>query len=89
MPRGHGFTSRELSDAGRKGKVSAARRDLIRVAVVERGIRPVDVSRLLGISTASVAEHLAAIRRNEKTNDPMNLGTSRIPALGLNSNFRD
>jgi hypothetical protein len=44
----------------------AARRDLFRVAVVERGIRPVDVSRLLGISTASVAEHLAATRRDEK-----------------------
>jgi hypothetical protein len=49
-----------------KNKVSAARRDRIRVAVVERGIRPVDVSRLLGILTASVAEHLAAIRRDKK-----------------------
>jgi predicted transcriptional regulator len=43
--------------------VSAARRDLIRLAVVERQIHPVDVSRFLGISTANVAEHLAAIRR--------------------------
>jgi hypothetical protein len=64
--RRHGLTSQELSDAGRKGQVSAARRDLVGVAVVERRIRPVDVSRLLGISTASVAEHLAAIRRDEK-----------------------
>jgi DNA-binding CsgD family transcriptional regulator len=60
--RRHGLTLEELTDAGRKGTISAARRELIRVAVVGQGIRPVDVSRLLGISTASVAEHLAAIR---------------------------
>ncbi len=65
--RRHGLTRKELSDAGRKGKVSAARRELIRVAVVERGIRPVDLSRLLGISTASVAERLAAIRRDKES----------------------
>ena len=41
------------------------RRDLVRVGVVGREIRPVAVSRLLGISTASVAEYLAAIRRDE------------------------
>jgi hypothetical protein len=41
--------------------VSAAWRALVRVAVVEHGIRPVDVSRCLGIATASVAAHLRAI----------------------------
>jgi DNA-binding CsgD family transcriptional regulator len=65
VARRYGLTPRELSAAGRTGKVSAARRELIRVAVVGRGLRPVDVSRLLRISTASVAEHLAAIRRAE------------------------
>ena len=49
----------------RSSAMSAARRELIRLAVVGRGIRPIDVSRLLRISTASVAEHLAAIRRDE------------------------
>ena len=63
--RKHGLPARELSAAGRRPKVSAARRELIRLALVGRGIRPVDVSRLLRISTARVAEHLAAIRRDD------------------------
>jgi hypothetical protein len=37
---------------------SAARRELIRRAVLTHGLRPVDVSRYLGISKSSVAEHL-------------------------------
>jgi hypothetical protein len=67
-----------------KNKVSAARRDRIRVAVVERGIRPVDVSRLLGILTASVAEHLAAIRRDKKRSyEPRNVPYSGSQHDGL------
>ena len=49
-----------LRGAGRAAAVSAARRELIRAAVLERGIRPVAVSRYLGISTAAVAQHLRA-----------------------------
>jgi len=45
--------------------MSAAQRELIPLAVVGRGIRTIDVSRLLRISTASVAEPLAALPRDE------------------------
>jgi len=40
--------------------VNGAEEELIRAAVLERGIRPVAVSRYLGISTAAVAQHLRA-----------------------------
>ncbi len=43
----HGVTTKELRNARHRGKVSAAPRELIRVAVVKRGIRPIDVSRYL------------------------------------------
>ena len=57
-----------MSDQG------AARRELIPLAVVGRGIRPVDGTTLVRISTASVAEHLAAICRDEGISyEPMNV----------------
>lgn len=46
--------------------VSAARREVNRVALVKRGIRPLDVSRFPGLSTARVADHQAAIRSKEE-----------------------
>ena len=52
-----------LSRPGRPPAVSAARRELIRVAVCERRIRPADVARFLRISTASVSAHLRALER--------------------------
>jgi putative transposase len=61
VAKGHGVSMAGLRGRGRPPQVSAARRALVRAAVVERGIRPVDVSRFLGIATASVAAHLRAI----------------------------
>jgi REP element-mobilizing transposase RayT len=55
---------RSLSGPGRSPAVSAARRELIRVAVCERRIRAVDVARFLRISTASVAAHLRVLERS-------------------------
>ena len=44
----------------RRRAVSAARRALARAAVVERGIRPVEVSRYLGVSGAAITAQLRA-----------------------------
>jgi putative transposase len=59
-----GVPEERLRGRGRSAVVSRARRALVRAAVVERGIRPVDVSRALGISTASVSAHLRAIEEH-------------------------
>ncbi|MFI5397514.1 MAG: hypothetical protein ACHQ9S_18405 [Candidatus Binatia bacterium] len=67
----HAQPDRGFGTARRKG---AARRELIRVAteaIVGRGIRLVDVSRRLGIATASVAEHPAAIRTERNGSYPI------------------
>jgi hypothetical protein len=61
--RRHGIGVAVLRGPGRAAAVSAARRDLVRAAVLEHHIRPVEVSRFLGISTASIAAHLRAIER--------------------------
>ncbi len=53
-----------LGGAGRSAAVSAARREVIRREVLGRRIRPVDVSRYLGISTAAVAQHLRACEQD-------------------------
>lgn len=52
-----------LRGRGRALRTSAARRALVAVAVQERGVRPVDVSRYLNLSTAAVAQHLRALER--------------------------
>jgi REP-associated tyrosine transposase len=56
-----GVQVQRLSRPGRPPAVSAARRELIRVAVCERRIRAADVARFLRISTASVAAHLRVL----------------------------
>lgn len=45
----------------RSALVSRARRELVAEAVLVHGLRPVDVSRFLGISTAAVSRHLRAL----------------------------
>jgi predicted ArsR family transcriptional regulator len=45
----------------RSRRVSGARRELIRLAVLTHGMRAVDVSQYLGISRSSVTEHLRAV----------------------------
>ena len=58
-----GVAVRSSSSPGRPPAVSAARRELIRVAVCEQRIRAADVARFLRVSTASVAAHLRALER--------------------------
>ncbi|MBI4518074.1 MAG: transposase [Deltaproteobacteria bacterium] len=53
-----------LCGAGRSAAVSRSRREVIRVAVLQRGIRPVEVSRYLGISTAAVAQQLRRLEES-------------------------
>ena len=53
-----GVTVEALRASGRPRAISAARRELIRVAVLEHGLRRVDVSRFLGVSRSSVTEQV-------------------------------
>jgi len=53
----------DLIGASRNRRISAARRTLIWRAVVERGIRPIELSRYLGIRAASVSGHLRAAEK--------------------------
>ena len=55
-----------LRGRGRARAVSRARRALIDEAVRRRGVRPVELSRYLGISTAAVAQCLRALERQEE-----------------------
>ena len=54
----HQIDLRLLRGPDRRRAVSAARRALARAAVVERGIRPVEVSRYLGVSRAAITAQL-------------------------------
>ena len=54
----HRIDLRVLRGPDRRRAVSAARRALARAAVVERGIRPVEVSRYLGVSRAAITAQL-------------------------------
>ena len=56
----HEIDLRLLRGPDRRRAVSAARRVLARATVVERGIRPVDVSRYLGVSRAAITAQLRA-----------------------------
>ena len=56
----HRIDLRVLRGPDRRRAVSAARRALARAAVVERGIRPVEVSRYLGVSRAAITAQLRA-----------------------------
>ncbi len=46
-----------LANRGRSREVCEARRTLVELAVVNKGIRPAEVARYLGISRASVAAY--------------------------------
>jgi len=65
IARRFGVAPSLLAGRGRARVVSRARRALIQAAVLRRGIRPVDVSRYLRISTAAVARHLRALERDK------------------------
>jgi hypothetical protein len=56
----HRIDLRVLRGPDRRRAVSAARRALARAVVVERGIRPVEVSRYLGVSRAAITAQLRA-----------------------------
>jgi len=52
-----GITVAELCGVRRCAEVSRGRRNLVELAVMQKGIRAAEVARYLGISTASVAGH--------------------------------
>ncbi len=53
----HGITVNELCGSQRPRAVGAARMELVKLAVIERNVRLIDVARYLGIATASVAAY--------------------------------
>jgi hypothetical protein len=57
----HQIDLRVLGGPDRRRAVSAARRALARAAAVERGIRPVEVSRYLGLSRAAITAQLRTL----------------------------
>ena len=65
VARRFGIARSLLPGRGRARVVSRARRALIEEAVLRRGIRPVDLSRHLGISAAAVAQHLRVLEREK------------------------
>jgi putative transposase len=63
VARRFGLEADVLRGGTRDARASAARRELVRRAVLEGNVRPVEVSRYLNIRPASITGHLRALRR--------------------------
>jgi hypothetical protein len=61
--RRFGIEVAALRSGNRDATSSAARRELVRRAVIEGSVKPVEVSRFLNIRPASITGHLRALRR--------------------------